>query len=646
MGVVALNQGDLSAAENDLRQALAITRKINPQSLESACNLGLLGSAAEQRGDYSTALKYAQEAWEIVQKQAAQVIGDEARQAFREARASYANNLMRYQLKLHQPEAALITLEQGRARALEQMISERRVLADLGGSAQWDACQKAILAFDEATQTLTKASTTLRRLQVQIDPRHQTKGGGAQLARLQEQFQDANNQVQQARSDLVQARVNMESRSGALQRAQIRACPPPLSPLEAMKSLPADAVFAYFSVGDEETTLFLLRNGKAPQVFTIRVKRDQLQKQVRELRRLAASPDYSVEDVSASGRKLFSLLFPPAARATLLGAKRWIISPDDVLWEAPFAALVVNASGPPQWLGLAHPLSYSPSLTLLALARADKTPRDPHQQPAAVVVGDPVFDRMASGKIEGKTEDKNEQTVASATHALTAEAAGQRGYLWENGTPPDRLPGTREEATQIARLYQTSALLGEDATEAEVRKRISQADIIHLATHGVLRRDVPTASGLLLTAPLVDPAPSNNDGAFQAWEMFGLKLKAELVILSACETGKGSSRRAEGLIGLARALQCAGCRSILASQWSVSDASTATLMIALHQNLLKGVSKDVALQQAMQTVAADVEGRTTHPFYWAAFVLTGDPDNTLLRAPASFTKTAPPALQH
>lgn len=253
---------------------------------------------------------------------------------------------------------------------------------------------------------------------------------------------------------------------------------------------------------------------------------------------------------------------------------------------------------------------------------------------------------MASGKIEGKTEDKNEQTVASATHALTAEAAGQRGYLWENGTPPDRLPGTREEATQIARLYQTSALLGEDATEAEVRKRISQADIIHLATHGVLRRDVPTASGLLLTAPLVDPAPSNNDGAFQAWEMFGLKLKAELVILSACETGKGSSRRAEGLIGLARALQCAGCRSILASQWSVSDASTATLMIALHQNLLKGVSKDVALQQAMQTVAADVEGRTTHPFYWAAFVLTGDPDNTLLRAPASFTKTAPPALQH
>jgi CHAT domain-containing protein len=143
----------------------------------------------------------------------------------------------------------------------------------------------------------------------------------------------------------------------------------------------------------------------------------------------------------------------------------------------------------------------------------------------------------------------------------------------------------------------------ERATEVALRLRIPQADVIHLATHGYFNPTRPMSSGVLLTPPPTgsgverlppqlakktpphprsDDVPSegsqlesNDDGALQAWEIYTqLKLKAELVVLSACETGRGQTVRGEGIIGLTRALQYAGARSIVASQWKVADDST------------------------------------------------------------------------
>jgi CHAT domain-containing protein len=136
------------------------------------------------------------------------------------------------------------------------------------------------------------------------------------------------------------------------------------------------------------------------------------------------------------------------------------------------------------------------------------------------------------------------------------------------------------------------------------------------------------ASGLLLTPPPAEPPPghTDDDGALQAWEIFSqLRLRAELAVLSACQTGLGKNVAGEGLVGLTRALQYAGCRSVIASQWQVDDASTAALMGALHRGLRAGLAKDEALRRAMAAVRA--EPRTAHPYYWAAFLLTGDPDN-------------------
>src|SRR5207245_669260 len=106
---------------------------------------------------------------------------------------------------------------------------------------------------------------------------------------------------------------------------------------------------------------------------------------------------------------------------------------------------------------------------------------------------------------------------------------------------------------------------------------------------------------------------TRDDGVLQAWEiMTQLKLNAELVVLSACETGKGEKVAGEGVVGLTRALQYAGARSIVASQWSVADESTSKLMVLFHQKLRAGLAKDEALREAMLAVQKNVV--TAHPY--------------------------------
>lgn len=276
---------------------------------------------------------------------------------------------------------------------------------------------------------------------------------------------------------------------------------------------------------------------------------------------------------------------------------------------------MTNAQGSPQYLGADKAITYTQSLTLFAQSRQDVPPLTKGQKPTALVVGNPIF------------EHKGEALVA-ATTPMRPLPRGERGYLLGEDRPPTPLPHTRAEAEQIAQLYGSTPLTDREATEAALRQRIATADVIHLATHGYFFPARAMSSGVLLTGPEKAPeiGDTNNDGVLQAWEIYSqLKLKAELVVLSACETGRGKNVRGEGLIGLTRALQYAGARSILASQWKVADFSTARLMLAFHRSLRDGLTKDEALRQAMALVRHNPE--TAHPYFWAPFFLTGDPSN-------------------
>ncbi|MBD2358548.1 CHAT domain-containing protein [Tolypothrix sp. FACHB-123] len=186
----------------------------------------------------------------------------------------------------------------------------------------------------------------------------------------------------------------------------------------------------------------------------------------------------------------------------------------------------------------------------------------------------------------------------------------------EPGKPATQLislPGAEQEAKTIADLLKTKAILGKDATKANILQRLSSVDVIHLATHGWADDNRGLGSWIAL-------APSGkDDGLLKAEEILDLKLKAQLVVLSACETGRGKLS-GDGVIGLSRSLISAGVPSVLVSLWQVPDEPTQYLMVEFYKSLQTQPDKALALRQAM----LKTKEKFPSPVNWAAFTLIGE----------------------
>jgi tetratricopeptide (TPR) repeat protein len=173
-----------------------------------------------------------------------------------------------------------------------------------------------------------------------------------------------------------------------------------------------------------------------------------------------------------------------------------------------------------------------------------------------------------------------------------------------------QLPHAVAEAEQVAALLRGDARVEDDATVAALVEA-GDAPVLHLATHGEFRSDNPLFSGLSLA-----------DGWLTTLDIFGLRLRASLVTLSACQTGRSVVGGGEELLGLARAFLSAGAASLLLSYWAVEDRSTAEFMAAFYTSLAQGETKAAALQAAQARLLDD--DRYAHPYYWAPFALIGD----------------------
>ena len=185
------------------------------------------------------------------------------------------------------------------------------------------------------------------------------------------------------------------------------------------------------------------------------------------------------------------------------------------------------------------------------------------------------------------------------------------------GVPPVQLPPLKYaeiEAKEIAKLENTTAIIGSNATKAVLKQKLPSAKIIHLATHGLLDdadRSIPNAIAL---------APSgNDDGLLTPAEIADLQINAELVVLSACDTGRGKIT-GDGVVGLSRSLITAGASSVIVSLWSIPDSSTSKLMSDFYERLQQNPDKAVALRQAMLNAMK----KHPSPIYWAAFTLIGE----------------------
>jgi CHAT domain-containing protein len=264
----------------------------------------------------------------------------------------------------------------------------------------------------------------------------------------------------------------------------------------------------------------------------------------------------------------------------------------------PFGALVTEArpgSRPRYWIE-DRPLSVVGSATLLAELRGRRRGAK-RAGPELVAFGDPQYATRAAG----------EERDAGDKEALLGP-----------------LPFSRDEVKGIASLFPGAAAvrLGRDATKAAVKRLGQGPRYLHFACHALVDSSIPSESALALSSS--SGMEGEQSGMLRAWEVFEeANLDAELVVLSACQTGLHQEKAGQGLLGLVRAVQFAGARSVIASLWGVSDRSTAELMKTLYSGLRAGLPRDVALQRA-QVSMIEAGGERSHPYRWAAFALMGD----------------------
>ena len=259
-----------------------------------------------------------------------------------------------------------------------------------------------------------------------------------------------------------------------------------------------------------------------------------------------------------------------------------IFIPHQEFFLIPFAALQDEQG---HYLIEKHTILISPSIQVLDLTYKHQKYLSKKEQLKTLVIGNPKMPSIAS-------------------------------QLGEKPKPLSSLPGTEREALTIAKMLKTEAMIGDVATEQAVVQKMLQARIIHLATHGLLNElkhlglEIPGALALTPTA--------NDDGLLTSDEIFNLKLKAELVVLSACNTGRGKITE-DGVIGLSRSFISAGVPSVIVSLWYIPDNPSADLMIEFYRQIQITSDKAYALRQAMIKTME----KHPRPLEWAGFLLMG-----------------------
>ncbi|MDD1474274.1 CHAT domain-containing protein, partial [Dolichospermum sp. ST_sed4] len=179
------------------------------------------------------------------------------------------------------------------------------------------------------------------------------------------------------------------------------------------------------------------------------------------------------------------------------------------------------------------------------------------------------------------------------------------------------LPGAEREAIKIAKLLNTQEITGSKATKIAIVQKMLKARIIHFATHGL----VDDFKGFGVPGAIAFASSGKDNGFLTSGEILDLKLNAELIVLSACDTGRGRIT-GDGVVGLSRSLISAGIPSIVVSLWSVGDDSTSLLMTEFYKNMQQKQDKATALRQAMLTTMKHKNYQS--PYHWAAFTLIGE----------------------
>jgi CHAT domain-containing protein len=406
------------------------------------------------------------------------------------------------------------------------------------------------------------------------------------------------------------------------------------SSTETMKQVRAemedDTILLEYALGDEKSYVWVVSRDQFTSYEL--PGQEQIRKLVEAFRRTLPPPQWTEgesaveyqmrarrteEEFRAYSRQLSRLLLGNIRAG---GSKRIVVVPDQALQYIPFAAL--SLPGPATNnapLVSRHEVVLLPSASVLASLRKAAGKRAPPTATAAIFA-DPVFESDDPRISAFHVRNKNSAHKRPLALTRAINDVGAASYI-------PRLPASRGEAIAIAAILRSRdpqgvhiALDFDASRESVLAGGLSRFRLVHFATHGLVDARNPESSGLILS--LIDRTGRKGDGYLRLGDIYKLKLSADLVVLSSCDSALGKALESEGIIGLPRGFLYAGAKSVIATLWKVNDEATAKLMTRLYARIQRGERPSSALRCAQVEMAHDEQW--SNPYYWAAFSLQGD----------------------
>ena len=644
LGVLCGAQGKYAEAERLYARALAIfERAADPEHPHAAIAFRNLSRLALGRGDLDACWRYADHAREVLlQSRARSGRSALARSSFFGERG--ASDLVPcLALVLNKEKDVLELLEQGRALGLREMLAEARASTD------------AALP-PEDRRRVAAALGRINALNALIEKAAQK---GLPDDALREDVRRAEREYDSLVAIIGERTGGLAAvEPGKAITSKEAAQSPALDETTAIVGWTQSRNWTWGYVITQSGVEWVDLSGTAEPKSTVALIR----------RVIDSTSTRNVAMPSENLAELYRRMFAPL-ETHLTGVKKLIVISHG--WSALLPVEILLTEQPSEgetdvarwpWLGERYEVSYAPSVTTLDVLcrKAVEERRDQWERPL-LALADPPF---SEEQLAGMTSDEDGPDVAELAMATDAEDdALSRLVRYDPRAVPARIPGTRFEVEMIAKLEGMGGallLLGPDASErrlfeASASGELSRCRYVHLATHGYADGERPELSCLVLARA---PRDEEHDGRLDMREVFHLKLDADLVVLSACQSGLGKHLGGEGMVGLSTAFFFAGTSSVVVSLWQVSDVSTALLMRRFYGNLSEGRSKSAALSEAKAWLRnlsrSDLEklrrtsaepGNVTrglgqpqrvdkgelsddkpfaHPYFWAPFVLTGD----------------------
>ncbi|MGH9837206.1 MAG: CHAT domain-containing protein [Blastocatellia bacterium] len=574
IGELYVIKGNHKAALESSERALELVAQINERETTWRAQ-AVLGLAQHRLGDVLKARQAFDASIATVESIRADIAGgEEVQQKFFEDKLGPYLGLVNLLVSQNLYFEALGYAERARARVLLDVLSHGRVDAPKAMTTQEAARE------EELKRQLVSLNAQLTRESLLPKPDQK------KVSELKTQLQMARLTHRDFEAKLFATHPELRIKRGEIQ---------PLT-LQETNALLYDNKIAIleFAADEDKTLLFVLTKAAEPaqtksdlKVFSLPIKAKDLTTRAQKFRESLAKQDLGFKKEAAA---FYDLLLKPA-QAQLQGKTSLVIVPDGALWELPFQALMKSAN---RFLIKDAAISYAPSLTYLREMSRRRAPGQTATENALLAVGNPAL---------------AQETIARAQLATRSEKL-------------EPLPLAEKEAQALAGLYglkKSKVYVGAEALEERFKAEAGNYRVLHLATHGVLNDRSPMYSHLLLSQA---GGNEKEDGLLEAWEIMNLDLKADLAVLSACETARGRVGAGEGVIGLSWALFVAGVPTTVTSQWKVLDVSTQELMVEFHRQLKTKPAQGKA--EALRQAALKVMKSQRHPFHWAGFILVGD----------------------